>query len=145
MMVDERLAPYAVFILRVALGGMFLAHSIVLKLMTFGLPATAAFFASLGLPGWLGYVVFVLEALGGFALVLGVQARWVALGLVPILLGAIWRHSEFGWVFDADGGGWEYPLYLTVLCFTQFMLGDGPWAITRSWMPDNRLPRMVGA
>ena len=36
-MVDERFSPDAVFLLRVALGVMFLAHSVVLKLMTFGL------------------------------------------------------------------------------------------------------------
>ncbi|MDZ7810760.1 MAG: DoxX family membrane protein [Arhodomonas sp.] len=49
-MVDERFSPYAVFLLRVALGVMFLAHSVVLKLMTFGLPGTAQFFVSIGLP-----------------------------------------------------------------------------------------------
>jgi hypothetical protein len=53
---------------------MFLAHSLVLKLMVFGLPGTATFFASIGLPPWLAYAVFAAEAVGGAMLVLGVQA-----------------------------------------------------------------------
>lgn len=143
-MIDERLAPYATFLLRVALGVMFLAHSVVLKLLTFGLPGTAAFFASIGLPGWLAYVVFTMEAVGGIALVLGVQTRWVAVLLAPILIGAIWRHAGFGWVFDTDGGGWEYPLYLTLLCIAQAMLGDGAWALSRSRLPHG-LRRLAAA
>ncbi|WP_440997264.1 DoxX family protein [Arhodomonas sp. SL1] len=142
-MVDERFSPYAAFLLRVALGVMFLAHSVVLKLMTFGLPGTAQFFVSIGLPGWLAYVVFVMEAIGGAALVLGVQARWVALALAPILVGAIWHHSGFGWVFDAEGGGWEYPLYLTLLCFVQALIGDGRWALSPSRFPQP-LRRLAG-
>jgi len=37
-MTDLRLAPYAAATLRLSLGVMFLAHSVVLKLLTFGLP-----------------------------------------------------------------------------------------------------------
>src|SRR5690606_24429135 len=43
-MTDLRLAPYAAFLLRLALGAMFLAHSVLLKLFVFTLPGTAAFF-----------------------------------------------------------------------------------------------------
>ena len=41
---------YAAFLLRLALGAMFLAHSVILKLFVFTLPGTAGFFQSLGLP-----------------------------------------------------------------------------------------------
>jgi len=58
--------------------------------------------------------VFAVEAIGGVLLVLGIATRWVALGLVPVLLGAIWVHSGNGWVFSAPNGGWEYPLFLIV-------------------------------
>ena len=43
------------------------------------------------------------------------RARWVALGLVPVLLGATWVHVGNGWVFNAPNGGWEYPLFLIVI------------------------------
>ena len=102
-------------LLRVSLGIMFIAHSVVLKYFTFTLAGTAQYFASIGLPGFLAYVVFALEAVGGVLLVLGIRTRWVALGLVPVLLGAAWVHVGNGWVFNAPNGGWEYPLFLIVI------------------------------
>lgn len=134
-MLDERTGPWAVLMLRVALGMMFLAHSIWLKLFVFSLPGTAEFFVSLGLPGWLAYAVFWSEAIGGALLVLGIQARWAALALLPILAGATWVHWGNGWMFGYEGGGWEYPLYLTVLAAAQFLLGDGRLALSPSRMP----------
>ena len=123
----------ATTLLRVSLGVMFLAHSVVLKLLTFGLPGTAAFFRSVGLPGWLGYVTFAAEAAGGLALLLGIQTRYVAIALSPFLLGAIATvHLHNGWLFEAPGGGWEYPAYLFVLCIAQALLGDGLLALSPS-------------
>jgi len=132
MSIDSRLAPLAVTLLRVALGLMFLAHSLILKLVIFTLPGTAQFFVSIGLPGWFAYAVFVLEAIGGALLVLGIHARWVALALVPILVGATWAHWGNGWMFGYENGGWEYPIYLTLLAICQFMLGDGRYALIPS-------------
>jgi putative oxidoreductase len=129
-------ADWGTALLRVSLGLMFLAHSLVLKLMVFGLPGTATFFASIGLPPWLAYAVFAAEAVGGAMLVLGVQARWAALTLTPVLAGATWAHAGNGWVFTATGGGWEYPLLLTVLALVQALLGDGALALS----PSRRLP-----
>jgi putative oxidoreductase len=102
-------------LLRVALGIMFIAHSVVLKYFTFTLAGTAQYFASIGLPAALAYVVFAAEAVGGVLLVLNLYTRWVALGLVPVLLGALWVHAGNGWVFNAPNGGWEYPLFLIVI------------------------------
>jgi putative oxidoreductase len=94
---------------------MFIAHSVVLKYFTFTLAGTAQYFSSIGLPAPLAYVVFALEAIGGVLLVLNIATRWVALGLVPVLLGAMWVHLGNGWVFSAPNGGWEYPLFLIVI------------------------------
>jgi putative oxidoreductase len=84
------------------------------------------------LPPWLAHAVFAAEAAGGAMLLLGVQARWAALALIPVLAGATWAHSGNGWVFTATGGGWEYPLLLTVLALVQGLLGDGAFALSRS-------------
>ncbi|GLK51753.1 MAG: hypothetical protein CML67_05080 [Rhodobacteraceae bacterium] len=132
MLLDPKIAPFAVTLLRVALGVMFIAHSLLLKLFVFTLPGTAQFFTSIGLPGWFAYVVFAAEAVGGILLVLGIQTRWVALGLAPILAGATWAHWGNGWMFGYENGGWEYPLYLTLLAVCQFMLGDGRYALVPS-------------
>ena len=109
------LARAGATLLRVALGIMFIAHSVVLKYVTFTLAGTAQYFVSIGLPGFLAYVVFALEAVGGVLLVLGIRTRWVALGLIPVLLGATWVHVGNGWVFSAPNGGWEYPVFLVVI------------------------------
>ena len=132
---SPRLADAAVTILRVALGVMFLSHSLILKLYVFTLAGNAAFFQKLGLPAWMGYATFVAEAVGGVLLILGVQTRWVAAALLPILIGAVWAHSGNGWMFGYPNGGWEYPLYLVVLAVVQIMLGDGAYALSRSWLP----------
>jgi putative oxidoreductase len=121
-------------LLRLGLGAMFIAHAL-LKYFVFTLPGTAQFFGSLGLPPALGYVTFAAELAGGVLLVLGVYTRYVALALVPILLGATWAHVGNGWLFSAPNGGWEYPAFLTLAAIVQFMVGDGAFALQRSRRP----------
>jgi putative oxidoreductase len=125
-------SDYAALLLRVSLGLMYIAHSLILKWMTFTLAGTAQYFESLGLPGALAYATFWAELVGGVLLVLGIQSRWVALALLPVLVGAAWVHIGNGWVFSAQGGGWEYPLYLIVLSVAQALLGDGAYALKPS-------------
>lgn len=127
-MIDSRTAPYAATVLRTALGVMFIAHAL-LKYFVFTLPGTVQFFHSLGLPGVLAYVTFAAELIGGVLILLGVQARWVALALVPILLGATWAHLGNGWVFSAPNGGWEYPAFLAMAALVSALLGDGKYAL----------------
>lgn len=119
-------------VLRVSLGVMYVAHSLLLKYFVFTLPGTAQFFASLGLPPILAYVVFWAELLGGVALILGVWPRAVALALIPVLIGALWVHAGNGWVFSAANGGWEYPLFLIVVSVVQALIGDGAYALART-------------
>ena len=131
-MTDQRTVAYATLLLRLALGAMFLSHSLVLKLYVFTLAGNAQFFASIGLPAALGHVVFAAEAIGGILLILGVQSRWVALALLPVLLGAVSVHAPNGWMFAYANGGWEYPAYLAVLAVVQALLGDGAHALSPS-------------
>ena len=128
--IDPRTAPYAALLLRLSLGVMFLAHSVYLKVFVFTLPGTAQYFGSLGLPPESAYLIFAAETAGGLALLLGFQTRTVTALLVPVLLGATWAHSGNGWVFSAEGGGWEYPLFLTVTAIVQAALGGGAYAFS---------------
>jgi len=127
-MIDNRTAPYAALVLRVSLGLMFLAHGFVLKFLVFTLPGTAQFFDSLGLPPAFAYLVFLAETLGGIALIIGFKTRYVAVALMPVLLGATWVHAGNGWVFSAQGGGWEYPVLLIAASAVQTLLGSGAYA-----------------
>ena len=128
-MIDSRTAPYGAFVLRVALGVMFIAHAL-LKYYVVTLPGTAKFFASLGLPGPLAYLIFFAELIGGAFILAGVYSRWVSAALVPILLGATWAHAANGWLFTATNGGWEYPAFLTIAAVAQALLGDGKFALS---------------
>jgi putative oxidoreductase len=121
---------YGTALLRVSLGLMFIAHSVLLKYFTFTLPGTATYFESIGLPPPLAYLVFALEAVGGALLILGIGTRYVAVAMLPVLIGATWAHSGNGWVFSNDGGGWEYPLYLVILTVAQALLGSGAFALS---------------
>jgi len=118
------------FILRVTLGAVLLAHSVYLKLMVFTLPGTAQFFDSIGLPGFMAYVVFAIEAIAGIALILGIKTRVFSALVIPVLLGATWAHSSSGWLFSNEGGGWEYPLILSIMALAQISLGDGILSVT---------------
>lgn len=131
---DPATAPYAALVLRLSLGVMFVAHGL-LKVLVFGIPGTVGFFESVGYPGWLAYVTIAAEVGGGILLIFGIWTRWVALALIPILLGALQVHLGNGWVFSAPGGGWEYPAFLTVASVVQALLGDGAYALRPSPLP----------
>jgi putative oxidoreductase len=124
---NPQLAP---FLLRVALGAVFLAHALA-KLFSFTLPGTARFFEAHGIPGWTAYPVFALELLGGAALLLGSHTRLVATLLLPVMLGALIPHYGNGWMFTNSGGGWEYVAFLLVALAVQALLGDGALALSK--------------
>jgi putative oxidoreductase len=140
--IDSRTAPYAALILRLTLGVMFIAHSLVLKYFMYTLPGTAQFFESIGLPGALAYLTFWAELVGGMALVAGFATRWVSLALIPILAGATWVHLGNGWVFSGANGGWEYPVFLIAVSLVQSLLGDGAYAVSRVFPVSTLQPKL---
>ncbi len=132
-MIDNRTAPHAALLLRVTLGVLFLAHG-GLKLFVFTPAGTAQFFASLGLPAALAYITIAAELIGGVAMIVGFMSRWVALALIPILLGAIVTvHGPAGFFFNNPNGGWEYLALWIVGQVTVALLGDGAYAIRPKW------------
>ena len=143
-MTDSRRIDLAAALLRTGLGAMFIAHAL-LKYFVFTLPGTAQFFASLGLPGVVGYATFAAELVGGVMLILGVYTRVVAFALLPVLLGALWAHSGNGWVFSAPNGGWEYPAFLALAAVVVGLLGNGAFAVQPKRRTEvdvtSRLPR----
>jgi putative oxidoreductase len=125
-------AAIAALVLRVSLGGLFLAHAW-RKIFGFTPAGTAGYFASLGFPGTLAYVVILAELVGGLALILGVYSRVVSLALVPILLGSIYApHGAAGFIFSNEGGGWEFPAFWAVALFVQALLGNGAFALAKA-------------
>jgi putative oxidoreductase len=122
-------AAAAALLLRLALGVMFLAHAW-LKIKVFTPAGTAQYFKSLGLPGELAYLTIAAELGGGILLILGIETRWVALALVPLILGTIVMvHGKAGWQFTNKDGGWEFPAFWAVGLLALALLGDGSAAL----------------
>ena len=135
-MIDNRTTPFAAFILRIALGTMFLAHGLT-KLLVFTPAGTAGFFQSVGFPGFLAYPIIAFEILGGIMLLLGVYARWIAAVAAIQLFFASTVHFGNGWSFTNPNGGWEYPVFLSVSALAIALLGDGAYALKRSQKTDS--------
>jgi putative oxidoreductase len=128
-MIDKKLAPYGALLLRVSMGVLFLLHGLYLKAFVYGMAGTVKYFTSLGLPGWFAWVVMLFESVGGLALILGAYARWVAVFLgVHLLFAAYLGHGANGWIFTAEGGGFEYPVFWAIACFTLALIGGGAYA-----------------
>lgn len=118
----------AAAVLRISSGVLFLAHGL-LKVNVFTVAGTVGYFESLGLPGVLAYLTIFAEIAGGLALILGVATRAVALALIPVLIGATWVHAGNGWLFSGEGGGWEFPLFWTLVQVAIALLGAGTYAL----------------
>jgi putative oxidoreductase len=122
------LIPYGALLLRAALGALFIAHGL-LKLLVHKPSGTAAYFRSLGLPGFVGYLTMAAEIGGGSFLVLGIATSLVALALVPLILGTIFMvHGSKGWLFTNEGGGWEFPAFWAVALVAQSLIGSGAYS-----------------
>lgn len=119
----------ATLLLRVALGTMWLTHSIVLKLMTFGITGLAQWMGTVGFPPALAWPLVIAEIVGGAAILFGVYGRWASLALLPVLVGATAIHAGNGWVFSNANGGWEYPVFLIAASLVHALLGDGRYAL----------------
>lgn len=122
-------ADLAATLLRVTSGVWFLLHA-GLKIFVFTPAGTAGFFASIGLPGPLAYLVIAAELAGGLALIAGFKTRIVAIGLSLILLGSIYTpHFAAGFFFSNPNGGWEFPAFWAVTLWALALLGDGAYAL----------------
>ena len=131
---DHQLAPYGGLVLRVGLGVMFIAHAL-LKYVIFTMPGFEGFLAQIGMPTFLAWPIFLAELIGGIALILGVYGRYVSIALLPVLLGAVVVHAGNGWLFNAPGGGWEYPAFLALASVTHILIGDGAHALRPAGLP----------
>jgi putative oxidoreductase len=128
-MKNPELIDAATLLLRIALAFMFFAHAW-LKVKVFTVPGTVKYFESLGVPGFLAYLTITAEIAGGALLFLGIGTRWVALALVPLMLGTIVLvHGRNGWLFTNKDGGWEYPAFWVVGLLVLAALGDGAAAL----------------
>ena len=135
---------YGAFLLRLSFAVILLAHAS-LKIFVFTVPGTVGYFESIGLPAIAAYLTILGEIAGGIAILLGLYTRLAAILSVPIMMGATWAHAGNGWVFSAEGGGWEFPALLTVLAIVVAIQGPGAWALRKLPVIDAYIPDALKA
>ena len=117
---------------------------LILRIITAAIFYVAAYFKfsfwSNAPEGMSAFLVFttrllsIAEPLGATAMLFGFLTRWAALGLIIILIGAIYV-SQFvfgiGFVMPTSAG-WNFPLALIAGCLILASFGAGKWSIDNS-------------
>jgi putative oxidoreductase len=117
-------------LLRVGIGGIFVAHGIQ-KLAVFGISGLAGFMTQIGVPfpTLSAVAVTAAELLGGLALVAGFFTRWAALPLAfSMIVAALTVHLKAGFFLP---NGVEYVLTLFVASVALALTGSGALSVDR--------------
>src|SRR5262249_18505386 len=119
-------------IVRVILGLTFFMYGYQ-KVFERGFETTTHFFRMQGfpLPGVFAFVASYLELLGGLALMVGFQVRWLALLFcVQMLVALFTTHLRHGFFYGPpDKAGISNVLNLFGYALVLLILGAGPWSI----------------
>lgn len=108
--------------LRLAVGFSFILHGL-MKLQ--GFAGTLQFFAKLGLPAFVAYLVTVVELGGGIFIILGLFTEWVTL---PIIIDMVCAIFLTGFHKGIEGGH-ELEILLLLGALTLAFLGSGTFSI----------------
>ncbi len=111
------------FLLRVVLGAVFIAHGWD-KIQN--MPGVIGFFGSLGLAPMFAYLVAYVELLGGVAVLLGVYSRLAGYLLAIVMVFAIFLvKMKVGFL-----GGYELDLMLLASSLAVAWNGAGPYSVS---------------
>ena len=107
---------------RIGLAAVFITHGAA-KLAS--VAGVMAMFVKLGMPGWLGVVVGLIEILGGVAMLLGVYMKYAGYALAAVMIGAI---LMIKWKMGFSGG-WEFEFMLLTAAIGMAWMGPGEYSV----------------
>ncbi|MCK4852151.1 MAG: DoxX family protein [Candidatus Omnitrophica bacterium] len=127
------LKDFSMFVLRLILGMIFIAHGAQKLFGMFGgigIEGTTKMMEGLGFydPHALALIWSGIEFTGGVFLVLGVLARYAAVSITVIMLVSIWK-INLAYGFFIQNGGYEYNLLIIAACVPLICLGGGTWSV----------------
>src|SRR5579859_4908973 len=124
----DRLQPFALLVMRVALGIIMIAHGS--HKVFGGLHHFSQAVSGMGFPAWMAYVAAFTELLGGLLVLAGLFTRAAAFAICIDLVVAIWKvHLHNGLIGTPDHPGFEFPLAAAALAFALIFFGGGSIAI----------------
>jgi len=138
-MANNKLSHWSLALLRIVLGIIFAYHGYLKLFVIGGLPGTAKFFASVGIPysNYFAVIVAFAEFFGGLFLLLGMLTKWSTLVLIVNMSVAFFVvHLKNG--FLISNGGYEFVLIL--LASLVVILASGPGRLSlgklfkKKWM-----------
>ena len=127
-------------ILRLTLGAVIFPHGAQKVLGWFGgggFKATLEGMTGMGLPAAIVVMVMIAEFLGSLGLIFGFLTRLSALGVISVMLGAIFTvHQQYGffmnWMGKQAGEGFEYHLLAIGIAVALLVRGGGAFSIDRA-------------
>ncbi|MFJ7952885.1 DoxX family protein [Lysinibacillus sp. NPDC096418] len=115
-------------ILRVVLGLIFAAHG--LQKFQGGISNIAGYFDSIGIPGFMAYLVAIIELIGGIAIILGFATRLVGALLTIVMVVAIFTAKLSVGFIGADGlAGYEFDLALGAIALYFALSGASDYSL----------------
>lgn len=115
-------------ILRFVIGITFLIHG--LDKFQSGIGNIAGWFESIGLPGFLAYIVATIETVGGIAVILGLGTRIVSFLFILVLAGAIITvKSAVGFTGNGQMAGYELDLALLAIAVHLAINGSSLYSV----------------
>lgn len=130
-------------ILRIALGVVVFPHG-AQKLLGWwggwGFDGTMSWFASIGIPAFLGILAIAADFAGALALIAGIGTRVAAFGIgVNMLVATLMVHLPNGffmnWSGTQKGEGFEFHILAFAMAVALVIGGAGRWSIDRALMP----------
>lgn len=138
---------WSLTIVRVMLGLVMWPHGAQKLFGWFNGHGAAAFMQSFekvsGLPGWLGWLVIIIEFIGAICLILGFWVRLWGLAFVGLFVGIILTiHLPYGffmnWGGNQAGEGFEYHLLVIGMAWALVVGGAGKLSVDQSMANQER-------